>query len=44
MGVPNVLTWRVNGLNDGATYTVRVTGVLVDESPRDFEYEFVLLP
>lgn len=44
MGVPNVLTWRVDGLADGVRYQVQVAGVSVDGAPRDYEYELVLVP
>lgn len=44
MGVPNALTWRANGLSDGTRYDVRVAGVLVDGSARDYAYDFVLIP
>lgn len=43
-GLPNVLTWRVDGLNDGVKYTVKVSSVEVDDEPRDFEYELLLVP
>lgn len=43
-GLPNVLTWRVDGLTAGVPYTVRVSGVEVDQAPRDYEYEFLLVP
>lgn len=44
MGVPNALTWRVDGLKDGNRYDVRIAGVMVDDAPRDYEYDFVLMP
>ena len=44
MGLPNVLTWRVSGLEDGVKYDVRIAGVTVDGVPRDYEYELVLVP
>jgi uncharacterized protein YkwD len=44
MGVPNALTWRVDGLTDGTRYSVSVEGVTIDDAPRDYEYEFLLMP
>lgn len=44
IGLPNVLTWRADGVAHGELYTVRVGGVSVDGVARDFEYEFLLVP
>jgi hypothetical protein len=44
IGVPNALTWRVAGLEDGARYVVRISGVTIDGVAKDYEYEFVLVP
>ena len=39
-GLPNNLQWKVEGLNKGVTYTVRVTNVLVNSESKDYEYTF----
>lgn len=44
IGLPNVLTWRTDGVVNGERYTVHVGGVTVDGTVRDFEYEFLLVP
>ncbi|MDR2424897.1 MAG: CAP domain-containing protein [Prevotellaceae bacterium] len=39
-GLPNNLQWKVNGLNKGITYTVRITNVVIDDESKDYEYTF----
>lgn len=43
-GLPNVLTWRTDGLSDGVAYKVKIENVEVDQASRDFEYGFTLVP
>lgn len=42
IGVPNVMLWRVEGLQDNVPYTVIVKDVMVEGELRDYEYEFTL--
>lgn len=43
-GVPNVLSFRADGVELGVRYVVKVTGVTIDDQPRDYEYDFLLMP
>lgn len=42
IGVPNVLIWKVGGLEDNTRYTVTIADVLVEGESRDYEYTFTL--
>lgn len=39
-GLPNVLYWQVPGTQNNQTYTVRITGVVVNGGDRDYSYTF----
>jgi hypothetical protein len=43
-GVPNALSFRVDGVKLGVSYDVKVAGVTVDGEPREYEYDFLLMP
>jgi len=39
-GIPNVLQWKAAGTRNGVDYVVRISGVRVKGTARDFEYGF----
>jgi hypothetical protein len=41
-GIPNSLQWKVAGLQTDTSYTVSITGVKVNGTPRDYSYAFRL--
>ncbi|MDO6388250.1 CAP domain-containing protein [Uliginosibacterium sp. 31-12] len=41
-GLPNHLQWKVVGLANGGSYTVRIAGVNVNGTSRDYQYAFQL--
>jgi uncharacterized protein YkwD len=41
-GVPNLLAWKVRGLQKGIRYTVTVKNVKTKAGPKDYEYWFLI--
>lgn len=43
-GLANNLQWKVAGLSNGVTYTVKVNNVMVDSVLKVYQYTFTLMP
>lgn len=41
-GVPNIIQWKINGLQDNIKYAVKISGVMVDGKPKEYSYWFML--
>lgn len=42
-GLPNIVQWQVDGLEEGVTYDVAIDDVVVLGEPRSYEYTFTLV-
>ena len=39
-GLPNIVQWKVVGTQDNVSYAVRIAGVKVNGTPREYQYGF----
>lgn len=42
-GVPNIIQWKVNGLQDNVKYAVKISNVMIEGKAKDYTYWFKLM-